>query len=90
MRAIDTTAGLKHRFGEGSIVELTALEPERMPQILNALLLRFPTAVVVENVGGRAVLDVPLTESPLSGVFSHLEEKKEELGISFYSVAQAR
>ena len=89
MRANDTSAGLKRRFGGGSVVEVSSLEPERIETALDAMRAQFPRAVVVECVGGRAVLDVPLSDSPLSGVFAWLETNKRALGISFYSVAQA-
>ena len=89
LRANDTSAGLKRRFGGGSVVEVSSLDPERIETTLNAVHDQFPSAVVVESVGGRAVLDVPLSDSPLSGVFTWLEANKLALGISFYSVAQA-
>jgi ABC-type multidrug transport system ATPase subunit len=88
MRANDTTGGLKRRFGSGSIVELSFLGESQIDAALDTMRGRFPRAAVVEHVGRRAVVDVPLSDAPLSSVFEFLETNKTQLGVSFYSVAQ--
>merc|ERR1711998_389487 len=86
-RCLGSIQHLKTRFGEGYTVELQTLDLSQVDG-----LKEFATSELVakieETMEGWIKCSVPMDVLPLASIFQTIEDKKDELSISNYSVSQ--
>jgi len=78
---------LKNKYGTGFEMSVRLSEPAACPVFEDFVLRHFPGAELRERRGTKYAFALPKT-IPLSRIFRTLEEKKREIGVEDYSVAQ--
>jgi hypothetical protein len=91
LRALGTKQHLKNKFGSGFelVVKLIVKDFERqldeLSKFVNGM---FPSAKMISDNGGLITYQIPLEEMKMGLAFTQLENRKAELCIEDYSVAQ--
>ena len=87
IQALGTSLSLKKAYGGGYKMNAIVTNPDKEPDVANFMTTSLPGSELVNNVDGAMFFKVPDTDDEtLVAFFKTVEERREELGISDFSV----
>lgn len=89
MRCIGSAQHLKSRFGNGFEFLLTISDLSRLEEVREFIQSSFDGVKEVEVYGGNMKYQLGKQDKKLSEIFALLESRKEDLGITEYSIGQS-